>query len=114
MSQSRLYFVQFAFNASGSAVTQRGELVVSGRMMPTLAPLPSTSPDAGVEAGGEDPPPAGLELVLSPLLELHAVMASSAAPRTAIETVVLRMRRSRLSAWWAAVLVEPNLFDRGP
>src|SRR3954469_3261339 len=105
MLQLRLYFVQFAFNASGSAVTQRGEDVVSGRMMPTLAPLPSIPPDppAGVDATGVDAgPPAGVEFVVVLfLLELQAVTASSAAPRTAIETVVLRMRRSRLSAWWA-------------
>src|SRR3954447_3329930 len=79
MSQSRLYFVQSAFSAVGSAVTQRGEDVVSGRMMPTLAPLPSMAPpaadEAGVEAGAEAavelaPPAPDAELPPDFLLEL--------------------------------------------
>ncbi len=61
MSQVRLYFLQSAFSAVGSAVIQRGEDVVSGRMMPTLAPLPSMAPPAaGAEelaAGAEDEEP---------------------------------------------------------
>src|ERR1700709_1852803 len=44
MSQSRLYFWHCSLSAVGSAVIQRGEDVVSGRMMPTLAPLPSIAP----------------------------------------------------------------------
>ena len=36
MSQVRLYVVHCLRSAFGSAVTQRGEDVVSGRMMPTL------------------------------------------------------------------------------
>src|SRR4051812_47735565 len=80
MSQLRLYFVQLAFSAAGSAVTQRGEDVVSGRMMPTLVPLPSMPPPAaaGVEAGaaGVDAPAGVLApaaLLLPPLLlELQA------------------------------------------
>src|SRR4051812_8241386 len=70
MLQSRLYFLQSAFSAVGSAVTQRGDDVVSGRMMPTFAPLPSTVPLADEldwleEAEGDDE----LELLLE-LLEL--------------------------------------------
>jgi hypothetical protein len=108
-----LYFLQSAASAVGSAVTQRGDEVVSGRMMPTLAPLPSTVPPElllDVVLAGADEPAALLELP-PPLfpLELHAVRASTAAPSTAIETVVLRMRRSRLSAREA-----PNLFGRAP
>ena len=48
----RLYFVQSALSAVGSAVIQRGEDVVSGRMMPTLAPLPSIVPP--VDADDDD------------------------------------------------------------
>src|SRR4051794_36421027 len=64
MSQSRLYFVHAALSAFGSAVTHRGDVVVSGRMMPTFAPPPSTGPPVeGVLAlevtAGVDPPPAG-------------------------------------------------------
>ena len=44
MSQSRLTSGSRCLSAVGSAVIQRGEDVVSGRMMPTLAPLPSTAP----------------------------------------------------------------------
>lgn len=46
MLQVRLYLVQSALSAVGSAVTQRGEEVVSGRMMPTLMPLPSIAAPA--------------------------------------------------------------------
>ena len=42
--QSSLYLVQSALRAFGSAVIQRGDEVVSGRMMPTLAFLPSMAP----------------------------------------------------------------------
>src|SRR5438067_2369500 len=96
MSQVRLYFVQSALSATGSELTQRGDDVVSGRMMPTLAPLPSIAPELGVELF----PPAGVVvlfgvvvvLVLFPL-ELHPARAIAAAtPSTATETVVLRMR----------------------
>src|SRR5947209_17241104 len=63
MSHDRLYFAQSAFSAFGSAVIQRGEDVVSGRMMPTLAPLPLTVPL---------PPAAGAELELEPAAEAGA------------------------------------------
>src|SRR2546421_10603902 len=57
MSQLRLYVAQSALRAVGSAVIQRGEDVVSGRMMPILAPLPSIWPDppplVAAGAGGE-------------------------------------------------------------
>src|SRR3954447_26291571 len=63
ISQVRLYFVHAAFSAAGSAVTHRGDEVVSGRMMPTLAPPPSSPPPEGllelVVSTGVDPPPAG-------------------------------------------------------
>src|SRR3954451_11455327 len=119
MSQLRLYFVQLAFSAAGSAVTHRGEDVVSGRMMPTLAPLPSMPPPAaGVEAAAGLEAPAGVlaaaGVLLPPLLlELQAERASRAAPSPAMVTVVLRMRRSRLSPLVGPV-VELNLFDRHP
>src|SRR6476659_5213261 len=45
MLHVRFAFRQAALSAVGSAVTHRGEDVVSGRMMPTLAPLPSTVPE---------------------------------------------------------------------
>src|SRR3954453_19581758 len=120
MSQLRLYFVQLAFSAAGSAVTQRGEDVVSGRMMPTLVPLPSMPPPAagveaaaaGVEAAAGVLAPAA-ELLPPLLLELQAERASRAAPSPAMVTVVLRMRRSRLSPLVGPV-VELNLFDRHP
>ena len=41
-------------SAVGSAVTQRGEDVVSGRMMPTLAPLPSTVPPVDDDEDDDD------------------------------------------------------------
>jgi hypothetical protein len=58
MSQFKFAFLQAARRAVGSAVTQRGEEVVSGRMMPTFAPLPSMVPPAADE-GEEALPPAG-------------------------------------------------------
>jgi hypothetical protein len=114
MSQLTLYWVQAALRAVGSAVTQRGEDVVSGRMMPTLAPLPSIVPPpegallaaesevAGAEVGGAEVAEVAevvlVAVVLLPLLllplELHAVSAMSALPTAAMVTVVLRMRRS--------------------
>src|SRR3978361_2084803 len=63
--QSSLYLVQSALRALGSAGIQRGEEVVSGRMMPPFAPLPSMVPPApplaGVEAGAlaDELPPGG-------------------------------------------------------
>src|SRR5689334_6772080 len=70
MLQSRLYFWQSALRASGSAVTQRGLDVVSGRMMPTLAPFPSTAPPAEdaelLEDALEPPDEAFLSLELEP------------------------------------------------
>src|SRR3954454_1511512 len=120
MSQSSLYWVQAALRALGSAVTHRGEEVVSGRMMPTFWFLPSISPEppAAEEAGelaggGVLPPPAPLELSPPLLLELQAERASRAAPSAAMVTVVLRMRRSRLSPLMGPV-AESNLFDRHP
>ena len=75
---------------------QRGEDVVSGRMMPTLAPLPSTVPLAEPDelAEGE------LELELEPLDELlldelepqAARDIAAATPSAARHTPVLRMR----------------------
>src|ERR1700710_3071350 len=62
MSQSRLYFWHCSLSAVGSAVIQRGEEVVSGRMMPTLAPFPSTAPPLADEDA------ALLELELDELL----------------------------------------------
>src|SRR6478672_1800802 len=83
-SQLRLYCLQAAASALGSAVTQRGDEMVSGRMMPTFAPLPSTAPpveedddadEAGVVAGWV----AGGALVLPlPPLELQAASANAA------------------------------------
>src|SRR5664279_2278801 len=102
MLHERLYLAQSAFSAVGSAVTHRGEDVVSGRMMPTLAPLPSIAPpgaDDDEDAGGADDddvvdePPAGGEELVPPLLELQPVRATAAAtPTTAMDTVLLRMR----------------------
>src|SRR4051812_21965961 len=79
MSQSRLTFLHSAFSASGSEVTQRCEDWVSGRMMPTLAPLPSKPPAPPLEealllALVLPPPPAGAEL--SFLSDEHAASAS--------------------------------------
>src|ERR1700710_3155327 len=83
MVQSSLYLVQSALSAFGSAVIQRGEDVVSGRMMPTLASLPSTAPPP---AGADEllvlepalvlEPPALALLLLPPPLELHALNAN--------------------------------------
>ena len=92
MSQSRLYFSHCCLRAVGSAVIQRGEDVVSGRMMPTLAPLPSTAPESA-ELDGSD---AELELLLELLSSLEPPQPASAiarpSPMTAIDTLVLRMR----------------------
>jgi hypothetical protein len=93
-------------------VTQRGDDVVSGRMMPTFAPLPSTVPPvlellAPVDAGGVDPVAgvvaaggvvAGV-LEFPPLvpLELQAASASAAATPTAATGQVLLRMQSRLS-----------------
>ncbi len=60
-------------------MTQRGEDVVSGRMMPTFAPLPSTAPLA-LEEDDELPLAAGgAEVAVFFLLELHPVTTSAAA-----------------------------------
>ena len=80
--------------ASGSAVTHRGDDVVSGRMMPTLAPLPSTAPLE--EAPAPDGEPAALEeepellSLLDPPQPARAIARVS--PTKAIDTLVLRMR----------------------
>ena len=94
MSQSRLYFWQSALRAVGSAVTQRGEDVVSGRMMPTLAPLPSTAPlprssRRWTELTTELPEELEL-LSLEPPQAARDIAA--ATPSTASDTLVLRMR----------------------
>jgi hypothetical protein len=79
-----LYFVHAALSAVGSAVTQRGEEIVSGRMMPTLAPLPSTAPppplddDEALLAGAAG----GVVVAVFFLLELHPVTTSAAAMPT--------------------------------
>ena len=107
MSQFRLSFLQSAFRAAGSAVTQRGEDVVSGRMMPTFAPLPSTAPLAD-EAESLDDADAEVESeLLEPdddflsLLPPQAVRVIAAAiPTTASDAVVLRMR-CPLGGWAA-------------
>src|SRR3954453_3225405 len=100
MLQSRLYFAQSALSAVGSAVTQRGEDVVSGRMIPTFAPLPSTVPlaeelDSLAEAEEDDEAELlsePLELLLSSD-EPQAVRDIAAAiPSTASDTLVLPMR----------------------
>src|SRR5579875_1839906 len=113
MSHWSLAVAQSARSASGSEVTQRCEDLVSGRMMPTLALLPLSAPLDEAGADAEEPldvPPAGADEPVDFLpLELHAVRASTAAPSTAIEAVVLRMRRSRLSAREV-----PNLFGGAP
>lgn len=91
--QVRFYFVQSAFRAVGSAVAQRGEEVVSGRMIPTLAPLPSIEPpaaepkDDGAAAEGE--PPGELELELEPPQAVRDIAA--ATPSTASEATDLRI-----------------------
>src|SRR4051812_45111849 len=100
MSHWRLYVEQAAFRALGSAVTQRGEDVVSGRMMPTFAPFPSIVPPPAlaellVDAGGVEPVlvAGGAEELLPPPLELHAARANAAAaPSTATDIVLLRIR----------------------
>src|SRR3954453_10791989 len=86
MSQSSLYFVHAVLRAAGSAVTHLGDEVVSGRMMPTFAPPPSTAPPedaAALDAGttgletsaGVDPPPGGCDVPPLLPLELHAARA---------------------------------------
>src|SRR5689334_3390428 len=94
MLQSRLYFWQSALRASGSAVTQRGLDVVSGRMMPTFAPFPSMVPlppeDAELLEDALEPPE---EAFLSLELEPQAARAIAATtPSTASDALVLRMR----------------------
>src|SRR3954452_13904421 len=75
MSQLRLSLVQAALRAAGSAVTQRGDDVVSGRMMPTLAPLPSMAPLAE---------PAELEDLLDEEEDLlHELLLSELEPQAA-------------------------------
>src|SRR6185437_12497283 len=71
MSHCRLSFWHWAFSASGSEVTQRWEDWVSGRMMPTLAPLPSRPPpdEPPLDELEEPLPPAGAELEVEFLLE---------------------------------------------
>src|SRR3954467_3449266 len=56
MLQLRLFFWQAAFSACGAGVTHRCEDLVSGRMMPTLVPLPSRVPPAAAEddAGADE------------------------------------------------------------
>src|SRR5882757_579730 len=101
MMQSRLYLVQSAFRAAGSAVTHRGEVVVSGRMIPTFAPLPSiVAPPAGADVAVSVVAGALvvslLELLsLDLLLELEPQAANAvtaAIPSTASDILVLRMR----------------------
>src|SRR6476659_3751086 len=92
MLQSRLYFWQLALRASGSAVTQRGLDVVSGRMMPTFAPFPSTVPlldEPAVLAAELEPPE---EALLSELEPQAARAIAATTPSTASEALVLRMR----------------------
>src|SRR6185503_9728216 len=93
MSQLRLTFWHSAFMASGSEVTQRCEDWVSGRMMPTLAPLPSSAPLLPDELALVPEPPAGAEeFVVDFLLEEHALTASmAAAPTTIRPSALLRM-----------------------
>jgi hypothetical protein len=93
MSQLRLSFLQAAARAVGSELTQRGEDVVSGRMMPTLAPLPSKAPLLLELLLLELLPPAGAEeFVVDFLLEEHALTASvAAAPTTIRPSALLRM-----------------------
>jgi hypothetical protein len=101
MLQFSLYFTQLALSAVGSAVIHRGDEVVSGRMMPTFAFLPSIAPPAPLLAGAdddavEDPavdePAAAVDLPLPlPPLELQAASANSETPTAATDTVVLRI-----------------------
>src|SRR3954452_6112553 len=97
MSQLRFTFAHSAFSASGSEVTQRWEDWVSGRMMPTLAPLPFRLPP--------EEPPLPAEFVLVPpddaefefevelfFDEEHALTARvAAAPTTRRPSALLRM-----------------------
>src|SRR3954452_450086 len=108
MLQSRLYFAQSALSAVGSAVTQRGEDVVSGRMIPTFAPLPSMVPLADEldwlsEEEAEDDEDDEPELLLS-LEEPQAVRDIAAAtPSTASDTLVLPIRCSPFAGGAASV-----------
>src|SRR6201989_1894333 len=81
MSQFRLSTLHWACRAGRSAPCQRAEDLVSGRMMPTFAPLPSILPPAALEdAAALEEPPAALEEELSlDLLDEHAPRASTAA-----------------------------------
>jgi hypothetical protein len=100
MSQLRLYCLQAAASALGSAVTQRGEEMVSGRMMPTFAPPPSAAPAAAEDEEEDDVAGwvagwvAGGALVLPPPpLELQAASANAATtPIAAMGTLLLRMQ----------------------
>ena len=105
MSQVRLYCLQAAWRAAGSAVTQRGDDVVSGRMMPTFAPLPLTEPPVDDDEDDDDVvvdevfPPAGDDgaeadvLDVPPPLEPQAASAKAATiPTAATGTLLLRMQ----------------------
>src|SRR4051812_38599755 len=78
MLQLRLYFVQSALSAVGSAVTQRGEDVVSGRMMPTFAPLPSMAPPPPALLAGALLAAAGAEVAGAAEVAAGAVVAGAA------------------------------------
>src|SRR4051812_13838244 len=124
MSQLRLSALHWATRAGWSALAHRAEDWVSGRMIPTLAPLPSMAPPPPDEAGGAGVllaagvllPPAGGGGVpgFFFFLGLQAVMASSAALSAAIESVVLRMRRYAFPLWRSPrigwIRPQPNLF----
>src|ERR1700712_5764674 len=113
MSHCRFALAQSAFSASGSAETQRLEDWVSGRMIPTLAPLPSTVPEDDALA---------LELVLAPpagavvfavlfLSEEHPARASEAAAPTMTKPIaLLRMGNSafRVRGRRCAAVSEPR------
>ena len=106
----RLYLAQSALRAFGSAVIQRGEEVVSGRMMPTLAFLPSTVPPV-VEDDDEPVLPvdfgAADELLL-PLELPHAERANAAVtPTAAMTTLLLRICRQPFHEKWALVKLRP-------
>src|SRR3954452_9207135 len=92
MSQLRLTFLHSALSASGSEVTQRWEDWVSGRMMPTLAPLPSRAPlPAEPVLDALVLPPAGAEFEVEFLLEEHALtVRAAAAPTTMRPSALLR------------------------
>jgi hypothetical protein len=86
--------------ACGSAVTQRCEDLVSGMMMPTLAPLPSSAPPLAELLPAEedeltaDVAGAGAEVesLEDFLLEEHALSTSDAAtPTMTIPSALLRM-----------------------